>query len=312
MPGEPATGAASGVTAVVLTYDAPDALAACLAALTAQTEPPASVLVVDNASEPPAVVPDGGCAEVLRLRENLGPAGGYAAGLRAFLASGAGHVWLVDDDSTPRPDALAAQRRAAAAADRPTAFLARLVDRDTGEVADTHGWCGVLLPREIVAAVGVPMEDLFWWSEDTEYLQWRIPRAGFGLERCPDAVVEVGRRRANAAKPAWKYYYETRNQVYFRLHIQRQPDDGPPAHHLTRRVRWWRAGRAVLRLAARAVLREPDGRVAKLRMVARGARDGAGGRLGRTVAVSTADRPPPPVGSGGVAEPEVLLQRDQP
>ena len=287
--GGPAT---PDVLAVVLTYDAPEALRACLGSIARQTPPPAAVLVVDNASAPPAEVSDDdGAVSILRLPDNTGPAGGYAAGLRAFLASGHAWVWLVDDDSTPRPDALAAQLRFAASRPAPTAVLARMVDRDTGAVADTHGWCGVLLPREIVAAVGTPIEELFWWSEDTEYLQWRVTRAGFALERCDDAVVEVGLRRATRSKPAWKFYYETRNQVYYRIHVQRQPETGPPRAFLTRRVRWYRAGRVVAKLGVRAAFQEPDGRVEKVRMVGRGVRDGLAARLGRRVPVDGADRP---------------------
>lgn len=309
----------SGVLAVVLTFDAPEAVQACLGAVAAQTAPPDAVLVVDNASRPPFAPPAspagwaGPRVDVLRLPENVGPAGGYAAGLRAFLASGAPWVWLVDDDSTPRPDALAAQLRTARDRAGPTAILASMVDRDTGTAADTHGWCGVLLPREVVAAVGTPIEELFWWSEDTEYLQWRIPRAGFALERCADAVVEVGLRRAGRTKPAWKFYYETRNQVYFRIHVQHQAETGPRRRFLTVRVRWWRATRVVVKLGLRAVLREPDGRGRKLAMVLRGARDGLGRRLGRTVAVDVADRPLAPGAdpSAGRADPEVVLHGDE-
>mgnify|MGYP000471635379 CR=1 FL=1 len=307
--------ATPGVMAVVLTYNAPEAARACIAALDVQTVTPATVLVVDNASAPPFVAPEGSTVdvEVLRLPENRGPAGGYAAGLRAFLASGHAFAWLVDDDATPRIDALAAQLRAAVDRPTPTACMATMLDRDTGTVVNTHGWCGVLIPRAIVEMVGTPMEELFWWSEDTEYLQWRIPRAGFALERVDDAVVVVGRRRAAAAKPAWKYYYETRNQVFFRLHVQRQPDTGPRLRHLTVRVRWWRALRVVVKLAARAVVREPRGRASRLAMVARGARDGLGRRLGRRVPVDVADRPLPPgaAGSAGRVDPEEALDLDE-
>ena len=323
MPADPSASAEPGVMAVVLTFNAPDATEVCLRSIAAQAAPVDAVLVVDNASVPPFVagagIAGGPALEVLRLAENGGPAGGYAAGLRAFLESRHAWVWLVDDDSSPRPDALAAQLRAAAACTEPTAFLSTMIDRDTGAEANTHGWCGALIPRAIVEAVGVPIEELFWWAEDTEYLQWRIPRAGFGLERCADAVVDVSFRRAERAKPPWKFYYEARNQVYFRLRIQRQPVDGPPRRHLTVRVRCWRALRTVGKLSGRALLHEPDRRVRKLTMVVRGTVDGLRGRLGRTVAVDVADRPlPPDAGrrsgrrdSGGRPDPEQPLDLDE-
>src|SRR5262245_52497364 len=103
--------------AIVVTCDAPEALARCLAAINEQSTSPAQVLVVDNASEPPATAPvvDQSDVRFLRLSENLGPAGGYAAGLRDFLESPCESVWLLDDDCVPRPDALGALVAEAAA-----------------------------------------------------------------------------------------------------------------------------------------------------------------------------------------------------
>ena len=279
------------VMALVLTHDAPDALDRCLAALDAQVQPPDATLVVDNASAPPVRPDRGDVAAVLRLDENLGPAGGYAAGLAEFLRGPHEWVWVLDDDVRAEPAALAAQLRAARAHPEPTVVQATMVDDASGAEDNTQGWCAVLIPREIVATVGLPDAALFWWTEDTEYLQWRIPRAGYRVERCDDARVHVSRARASPSKPAWKYYYETRNQVHYRLHTQRPAPGEPVLPHLTRRVRTGRALRAAAKLAGRAVLREPDHRTRKVWMVARGSVDGVRGRLGRTVVPDTADRP---------------------
>jgi GT2 family glycosyltransferase len=275
--------------AIVLTFDARESLAECLAGIQAQTRAVDRVLVVDNASATPvddlvAAVPHG-C--LVRLPENLGPAGGYARGLETFLASAATHAWLMDDDCIAAPDAL---ERQLAVVGRAPVVLSRMLDRDTAEVVDTQGWCGVLLSRPVVEAVGVPDADLFWWSEDTEYLQWRIPRAGFRVERCEDARVEVRKARPDAAKPAWKYYYEARNQVYYRM-VTQNVEVEPRPKWLTWRVRAGRAARSVGKLAARAVVRERRQRLRKLTMVGRGTVDGLRGRLGRTVEVDVADRP---------------------
>ena len=277
------------VLAIVLTFDAHAALEDCLAGLRAQTRPVDEILVVDNASAARvddliAATPG---ATLLRLPENRGPAGGYAAGLSTFLEGDAERAWVMDDDCVPHPDALAEQL---AITGRAPVVLARMVDRDSGAPSDTHGWCGVLLAREVVETVGVPDPTLFWWTEDTEYLQWRIPQAGFRVERCPEALVSVRRTRPDAAKPAWKYYYEARNQVYYRLVTQR-PTSRPVPRYLTRRVRVGRAARSVGKLTVRAVLREHTQRGQKLAMVGRGIADGVRGRLGRTVPVDTADRP---------------------
>lgn len=280
---------ASDVLAVVLTYDAPEALDRCLHAIEHQHCPPGAVLVVDNASRrsPDDVIAAHPGVQALRLPENVGPAGGYAAALTAALDTDAQYVWILDDDCAPVPDALA-KELAIAGTDR--IVLATATWAETGTTGRTHGWLAVLLPRAAIEQLGVPDPDLFWWTEDTEYLQWRLPRGGFPVVYTDDPVVTVRRGRADASKPAWKYFYETRNQVFYRLHTQRVTDR-PRPRHLRTRVRVWRALRSTGKLGARALLRERDQRVRKFRMVARGAIDGWRGRLGKTVPADVADRP---------------------
>jgi GT2 family glycosyltransferase len=284
------------ILALVLTFDAPNALLGCLEALQAQDRRPDDILVIDNASPDPVteIVSRFPGARIARLEANGGPAGGHAVGLRAFLESGADYAWVMDDDCQPDPQALRAQLALARSRPRPAVVMATVVDADTRESYRGHGWSGVLLPRAIVGAVGVPNEDLFWWSEDTEYLQWRIPNAGFDVCWSNASMIEVKRRFRHTEKPPWKYYYEVRNQVYHRLYVQRAGDlRRPIPRHLRLRVRAWRASRAVTKLAVRAVVREHDERGKKLVMVARGATDGLRGRVGRTVLPDRSDRPAP-------------------
>lgn len=284
------------MAAVVLTYDARPSLERLLQALTEQTVPVGAVLVTDNASATPVddladtIVPE---VSVTRLPQNVGPAGGYAHALSEFLESGYSWTWVMDDDCVPHPDALEEQLRLAAP-DR--VVLATVRWAETGEIVRGHGWWGALIPRSIVASVGVPNPELFWWTEDTEYLQWRIPQAGYEVVWTDRPVIEVSRGRPDASKPAWKYYYEVRNQIHHRLHVQRPGSARPVPRHLRIRVRGWRAFRSTSRLGVRAVFRERDDRMRKLAMVLRGASDGVRGRLGHTVAVDDPDRPtgPPP------------------
>jgi hypothetical protein len=133
---------------------------------------------------------------VLRLAENLRPAGGYAARVEAFLDCGNGFAWITDDDFVPASDALACQLTNAS---QQRVVIASMLDSVSGAVRNTQGWYAVLVPRDVVAAVRVPDPALFWWTEDTEYLQWRIPRAGHEVDRCQRARVEVNRVRSGRA-----------------------------------------------------------------------------------------------------------------
>jgi len=252
--------------AVVLSHNAPKSLARCLEAMAAQARPPDAVLVVDNASDPPVDVgPGAALVTVLRSPENLGPAGGYALALQAFLASGFTHAWVMDDDIVPDPGCLAALGARADHLGEPAFVFPRSVQPD-GSVGHWGSWCGFLIAREIIEKVGLPMQELFWWAEDTEYCHWRIPQAGYPRRMARDAIVHHDAIRHGAGVPVWKYYYEARNMLYLHLHVMH-------------RVGWY--PRNVTRLVARAVVRERRGRLRRLGAIARGLFDGATGRLGR-------------------------------
>ena len=103
---------ARNVTVIVVTYNRLPLLKQCLAALRAQTVQGFTVLLVDNAST------DGTADYIKTLAmpglvcrnpgENLGGAGGFAYGIRAAVELGCEAVWIMDDDTLPEPDALAA------------------------------------------------------------------------------------------------------------------------------------------------------------------------------------------------------------
>jgi GT2 family glycosyltransferase len=254
--------------AVVLTYNAPDSLARCLGAVAAQTSPPEAVLVVDNAGEE-KVVPEAlparlQQARVVRSDRNLGPAGGYALALTEFLASGYGHAWVLDDDMVPESNCLE-RLWADASKDPDSAFVFPVTQQADGSLGDWPSWCGFVIARPIVEKVGVPREELIWWAEDTEYLQWRIPEAGYVRRIVGDAIVHHDSIRRRDSVPTWKYYYEARNMLYVHKHVKR---------------RLGRYPRSLSLLVARALLREKHGRIPRLAAIGRGLLDGWSGRLG--------------------------------
>ena len=259
--------------AMVLTHNSPDSLARTVRAIAAQTSRPESLLVVDNASDPPArqvidqwTEPFNMKVTVVSEAENSGPGGGWARAMQLFLASGDGLAWLLDDDIVPPPDCLAILLEEAGDWNR--AYVLPSVRQPSGITTTYPAWHGVLLARAIVETVGVPRADFFWWAEDTEYLMWRIPRAGYPMRHSGRVVVEHHKARGELGSPPWKYYYETRNSIYYHLHLRRG------------RGRW---PRKLVMLMVRALLREKDRRIVRVRMILRGVVDGVCGRLGRRV-----------------------------
>jgi GT2 family glycosyltransferase len=245
-----------------------------LLGVAAQSRPPDAVLVVDNGSAADTARALSGLKtrvpqlESLRLEENLGPAGGFAAGLSSASERDFTHVWAMDDDVEIAPGCLEAL--IAAVGEHEEVLLPEVRNR-MGKVTNFPGWSAVLLPVSAIRRAGPPNADFFWWVEDTEYLQWRLPkRFGVRLRVVPEAAATHGDERGRE-RPAWRLYYEVRNTLHYRLRIQTG--------------RWRRRlGRiaVVICSALWSALRGP-GRVRKLRSVGMGIRDGLLGRLGKAI-----------------------------
>jgi rhamnopyranosyl-N-acetylglucosaminyl-diphospho-decaprenol beta-1,3/1,4-galactofuranosyltransferase len=274
------------VMAVVLTFDAPMHLLACLRGILRQTNEPESILIVDNDSPLPAreVIREAGLLtknmEFLRLPENLGPAGGYARGLGRFAATDSDAAWVIDDDCVPSAECLSALVKHYVLLESAGLVFPGAVMGPGRKVMNYPAWHGVLIPKAIVEEVGVPREEFFWWAEDTEYLQWRIPGAGYPVVRAAGATVRHYWSRPRK-KAGWKFYYEIRNSVYYRMHVQPRTELNVLFVSL-------------IRTLAR-ILAIEDQKLLKLRLYVRGFRDGLAGRLGRSLPVPTRDEVPHPL-----------------
>lgn len=267
------------VQAVIVAYNSPEAITRCLRSLDAQIRRVDAVLIVDNSDRQPVdltglqldVVER---TTVLPTGDNLGPAGGFALGLASFQeAGGFTHAWLMDDDCYPDPTALKLLLDTASATRPGSVFFPSAVYEATGVAMNYPGWSGVLVDRLAVRLAGLPRAEMFWWAEDTEYLQFRLPRKGVTVVRVDEARVLYDLIRRVGGRPAWKYYYEVRNMLWFRLAVQR----GSEA---------WKLPRTLVGLLGSAVTSE--GRVEKITMYAKGVAHGLMGRLGHQV------RPPHP------------------
>ena len=248
------------IVAVFATMDRAETAVACVRALAAQTRPPEWVVVADNVSGDGTVgrlealteLPFG--LVVHRMAENRGNAGGVEEAMERAFGMGADAVWILDDDSWPRPDALAAL--AGGEWDARAVRHALQVDPGKGkftwplwvagqpgewrlawgmdEVPDgerfvTRGvWTGALVPRLVREAVGPVHGELFIRGEDEEY-PWRIEKAGFRFEGVRGAVLDhpgpksvVHWRLAGKnffferGLVDWKLYYKVRNMVWLK------------------------------------------------------------------------------------------------
>ncbi|MCA9570938.1 MAG: glycosyltransferase, partial [Myxococcales bacterium] len=241
------------------------------------------------------LVPSGLQTEVIHVGQNLGPGGGFHLGMQRAMERGADWLWLMDDDIEAESDCAASMLEHTPKGDAMVWPTVRTPYAETEHESVVPGWWGVMLPATAVRRFGLPREDYGWWSEDTEYLQWRL--GWFGAVpsvRLPDARVFHNHRDRQGPTPAWKLYYQVRNATHMRLHLRQ---DGRPAFRPTVR-RLWRLWGSQARRALLAVPPE-ESRRKRLALVVRGVVDGATGRLGLTI----------PLGDGSVARRSVRRHR---
>jgi len=143
------------------------------------------------------------------------PGRGLRLALEHFLTTPYRHAWVIDDDMR--------RTRTASSASGwwPSGPRARSSSPSLPARRHVRGvavWCGFLVAREIIDAVGLPMSELFWWAR-TPSTAWRAPRpatdAGGGRAYVRhDAIVR-------ATRPVWKYYYEPQPAL-LHMHVKKR------------------------------------------------------------------------------------------
>lgn len=228
------------VVAVVVTYNRRDLLVESLEAVAGQTRAPDHVVVVDNASTDGTAelvrerFPE---VELLALRANTGGAGGFAAGMALALERGADRIWLMDDDTVPKPGALEALLNVADGTalvasrvvwtdgrrhpmntprPKPGATPAeRMAAHRTGCIPiRSASFVSVLVDAQAVRESGLPIADYFLWNDDFEFTT-RLLRGRVGL-LCPASVV-VHKTRVYGdtdVDPGPRFFYEVRNKIW--------------------------------------------------------------------------------------------------
>ncbi len=297
------------IASVTVATNAEHMLPRQLEALSRQTQALKEIIVVDNASTDstrevlskkyPHVT-------VLTLPANLGVGGGFSAGLAyAAIEKQYDWVWLLDDDSVPKPDAVETLLRGLESVKgsgddigilaplpvHPGSGLpypgllwrrgfvkpSRTLLRQPVCFVDVVISSGTLVRREAVDKVGLPRQDFFMDFVDFEYCL-RMRRHGYRIALVCESILDhsigdprtatfLGFSRTWADHAPWREYYFVRNQTFTIWHYY--PDWKSKLYIL----------RKLLRHAAGIVLFGRRKR-ACLKMMILGFQDGRSGRLG--------------------------------
>ncbi|MFT4233086.1 MAG: glycosyltransferase family 2 protein [Leucobacter sp.] len=246
------------VAAVIVTFNRVDKLPNTIASVMAQDHPCEKIVIVDNASsdgtreyldslDDPRLV-------IRHLRENRGGAGGFEYGMALGCELGVDHVWIMDDDCYPAPDALRRlveeRREVAEALDEPVPFACSLVKAIDGALCEmnnpitTWDWpraflagrnamrivectfVSVLVPCAVIAEAGLPLAEYFIWYDDKEYTKRLTAQYAPGIIVMDSIVVHdmgvnagVNYRQVEKST-LWKFASGARNQASYRWNYE--------------------------------------------------------------------------------------------
>ena len=308
--------AAAGVCAVVVTFNRKNLLRECLNSVLVQSRVPDHIVVIDNNSTDGTFemlkaefecLPTGPGMTIIRQKENMGGAGGFAAGFDWAHRNGFEWLWVMDDDVEMLPGALEmllsyqdvsdfiqCRRKnpgsdvkldslwdiSCGVASQPSStILHQELEDDTRRHRRTWisvqwgNFEGALVHRSVVDRIGLPDARFFVAGDDSTY----------GLEASFHTnviyVKEYGvQRKLDPPKRSTKlaYYLTLRNRFLIRGHLKKLGFDVNP-------IVFWTSQLVSLAWVTKSVLRD-GGQPHKFEMlgtVLRGLLDGATGRFGR-------------------------------
>ncbi|WP_051434557.1 glycosyltransferase family 2 protein [Desulfonatronum lacustre] len=234
------------VVVIVLNWNGWSDTAACVRSVLQSTYADFDVMVVDNGSTDDSVIrlrrefPD---LTILETGENLGFAGGNNAGMRHALDhQTADFIWLLNNDTQPRADAMEALVQAANAAPRVGALGALIMEAENPEIVQLRGGhrfslrlgmplpaphgrppdylCGasMFLRRDCLEQCGLLDPGYFFYFEDTEFC-FRIRRHNWTLAVEERAVVlHRGSASVGAGSFTQAYWYRRGLIRFLRTH----------------------------------------------------------------------------------------------
>ncbi len=249
------------IIAIVVTHNRLHLLKTCLMAINSQVRQPDVLLIVNNSST------DGTLEWLIQeqlpfvTRENKGGAGGFNEGLRLAYSNGADWIWLMDDDTIPEKHALYELEKGMQHFSRCNTTIGfftsqvlwtdgtpHLMNRTcpyedenllsqclhslpAGKYHPIAGasFVSILVSREAVSRVGLPIKEFFIWHDDTEYTR-RMVAAGMPGILVKDSIA-VHQTPVNykndiytdSVQNIWKYNCGLRNELYTRKMYKGSP-----------------------------------------------------------------------------------------
>ena len=229
--------------AVVVTFKRYSELEQTLNAINAQGISYDRILVIDNTPAEQRVT------EILTKfplviwifpSQNIASAGGFALGMKEAIKRDATWVWLFNDDSRPKNDALNSLTAALAGSFLPD--LVKITHLNPDGSTTLLNWKGVKVPKKVPASSTLLPSDLITFDGalissrviqkigtcDPSYFMGtyefdfciKAKKAGFTIATLPNGLLEDGKLGSVGGNPPWRQYYNTRNHLWLGIHLK--------------------------------------------------------------------------------------------
>ncbi|MBJ7672780.1 glycosyltransferase family 2 protein [Weissella confusa] len=235
------------VSAVVVTYNRVEMLKEVISALLSSKARLNHVIVVDNNSDKATqdfLLSMGSSIEYVRLTENLGGAGGFNRGIRYFMEHTEDDaVWLMDDDTVPDESTLSSLIDFADTIgsygflasdvrwiDGSRALMNNLTLKNgLGKVPEDASqsvkvanatFVSLLMSRDIIQKIGLPITEFFIWGDDIEYTEraeriapgYFVPKANVVHKMSKNVGTNIV---TDDEERIPRYYFAYRNKMYY-------------------------------------------------------------------------------------------------
>jgi len=237
----------SKVGCVIVTYNKINLLKECLAAINKQTVNVDEIFIVDNASTDQTkeyiqqLMKEQSNINYYQLEQNIGGAGGFNYGLKKAYESDIDYVWIMDDDTIPKKDALEHFLKHAHNEELDWGFLCgnvKWIDEQpclmnipkpdkvwsknisAGLVkVISASFVSLFIRKETLEKVGLPIKEFFIWGDDVEFTR-RISKYSPGYmvieseaihkmnSNIPTNILKDEKDRIN------RYFFDYRNKVF--------------------------------------------------------------------------------------------------
>ena len=237
------------IIAVVITYNRLDLLKKNIEALRQQTYLPDKIIVINNHSTDGTTTYLKSCLDIetINMDKNEGGAGGFTEGISIAAKEKADWIWVMDDDTIPRSDAL--EKMIPYTANENIGFINSWVIWKDGtqhlmnkprrlknqeeklfpqklnnncHLIKQASFVSLLIKGSIPWSLGLPYKEFFIWCDDAEYTL-RITKGGYyGIQIDNSIVLHATPTNYVASltninsQQAWKLYYGERNASFLR------------------------------------------------------------------------------------------------